>query len=189
MLERAALAALNHVLADAAWARDRLRPFAGQHAVVEAGPLVRFVFAVDGAGWLVPSESPGEPAVVVALPADAPLRYLVDPGSVFAAARLSGSADFAENLAFVFRNLRWDIEGDLAKKVGDIAAHRLVRGGKALAAWQKDAVGRGLANVAEFATEEHGLLARKDELSGFYTAVDKLRDDLARLEKRLARLA
>ena len=49
---------LNHVLADAAWARDRLRPFAGQHAVVEAG-LVRFVFAVDGAGWLVPSESPG----------------------------------------------------------------------------------------------------------------------------------
>ena len=39
---------------------------------------------------------------MVALPADAPLRYLVDPGSVFAAARLSGSADFAENLAFVF---------------------------------------------------------------------------------------
>lgn len=187
MLDRPVIAALNHVLEGDAWARERLRLFAGQHVRVVAGPL-RLALTVAGDGLFASEEVGSEPAVVITLPGDAPFRYLLDPALVFATAKLAGSAEFAETLAFVFRNLRWDAEGDLAKVVGDIAAHRLARLGQATVAWQKQAIGNAVNNFAEYVSEEDVLIAPRREVELFCRTVDLLRDDLARLEKRLAKL-
>jgi hypothetical protein len=54
-----------------------------------------------------------------------PAKLLLDRDALFASVKLSGSADLAECLAFVFRNLGWDIEEDLASVLGDIPARRL----------------------------------------------------------------
>jgi len=187
MFARVAIAALNHVLANEGWARERLRPFAGQHAAVTAGPL-RLPLVVGGDGMFVVEELADEPAVVISLPADAPLRYLLDPTSVFASAKLSGSVDFAETLAFVFRNLAWDVEGDLTRVVGDILARRLALAGQACLDWQKKTAGNMASNIAEYVTEEAPVVTPKREIAAFCRSVDGLRDDLARLEKRLAKL-
>ena len=63
--------------------------------------------------------------VSISLPAAAPLLALQGKDAVMRAARIEGSAEFAETLGFVIRNLRWDAEEDLSKVVGDIAAHRI----------------------------------------------------------------
>src|SRR2546430_11066708 len=39
----------------------------------------------------------------------------------------------------LFRSLIWDFEEDLSRVFGDVVAHRLASGGKAVAAWQRDA--------------------------------------------------
>lgn len=188
MFGRQAVGVLNHLLSGEAWARERLRRFAGQHARIAGGPI-KLDLAVDGEGFFRCVEgSADEPAVTIELPADAPIRFLTDRSSVFAAARLSGTADFAETLAFVFRNLRWDVEEDLAKVVGDVVAHRLVRTGEAFIGWQKQAAGNLAANAAEYLAEESAMVVPKQEGARFADLVAEIQADVERLEKRVAKL-
>lgn len=144
---------------------------------------------VTESGSLRSANSDESPSVTIAFPADAPLRLLYDAASVLASARLTGAASFAEALAFVFRNLRWDFEADLAGLVGDIPAHRIARVLGEGFAWQRSTLQRLGSNLAEFSMEESALVTRASEVDLFCADVDRLRDDLARLEKRISRLS
>jgi ubiquinone biosynthesis protein UbiJ len=190
MFARALISALNHLLSGEGWARERLRSFSGQHLRLAGGPLA-LDLAVDHEGLFHSTDARnGEPpAVTIELPGDAPFR-LLNGGreAVFSAARLTGAADFAEALAFVFRNLRWDVEDDLSKFVGDITAHRLVNAGTAVLGWQQRAAANLAANAAEYLTEESSMVVPAREVARFATEVQAIREGLDRLEKRLARL-
>lgn len=189
MLPNAALAFANHLLDGAAWARARLKPFAGQTAAFRMGPLSATV-AVDGSGFLARSHSESAAAAVtIDLPADTPLRWLSDRSSIFAAARISGTADFAETLGFVFRNLRWDAEEDLSRVVGDVLAHRFVRTATGFADWQKATLRKVGKNFLEFLTEERPTLTRSNDFQRFSEEVDAARQECDRLEARIQRLA
>lgn len=189
MLARTAVLALNHLLAANAWARERLEAFAGRHIRLAGGPLV-LELTLDVEGYF---RAPGEldataPAVTIELPADAPFRFLFDRSALLASARISGTADLTETLAFVFRNLKWDIEEDLSQVVGDIVARRVVRAGQAAVAWQQQA-GRNLAaNTAEYLSEESGVLVPAREMACLRSEIEALGAETARLEQRLAAL-
>jgi ubiquinone biosynthesis protein UbiJ len=101
---------------------------------------------------------------------------------------VTGDTDLASALQFVFRNLRWDVEEDLSRLVGDTAAHRAVSAGRSFVAWQQGAMQRLGANVAEFLQEEQQSLARPADVQAFGLAVAETRDAVERLEKRIARL-
>ena len=178
---------LNHLLEREDWARQRLKPYSAQTAHIEGGPL-QLTMTVDELGAFRPGKPEEVAAVTITLPSDAPFRMLADPSSIFGAARITGAANFAETLAFVFRNLRWDYEADLAGIIGDIPAHRVSRLLAEGVAWQRSAARRLGLNAAEFATEESGLVTSARDLARFGQDVDQLRDDAARLEKRISRL-
>jgi len=178
---------LNHLLAREDWARQRLKPYSAQTAHIEGGPL-QLMMTVDELGAFRPGKPEEVAAVTITLPSDAPFRMLSDPSSIFGAARITGAANFAETLAFVFRNLRWDYEADLAGIIGDIPAHRVSRLLAEGVAWQRSAARKLGLNAAEFATEESGLVTSARDLARFSQDVDQLRDDAARLEKRISRL-
>jgi ubiquinone biosynthesis accessory factor UbiJ len=108
--------------------------------------------------------------------------------ALFAGIRLAGSADIAEALAFVFRNLRWDVEEDLARFVGDIPARRLSLLGQSSWLGNRRNGSPLTANLAEYVSEEAQFVVPAREVSGFASEIDRLRDDLARLEKRVQRL-
>lgn len=195
MLQAPILAALNHVLAQAAWARGRLSPFTGRRARIELPPLPTLAFTVDAEGYLrTPEkdgadEAHGDADVAIALPAAAPLLALGDPEQVFKRAHISGNADFADSLGFVLRNLRWDFEEDLSRIVGDIAARRIAGLLAGLFGWQREAAARLGQNLAEYLTEEQRTLLRPPELAAFSNEVGRLNADLVRLEQRVGRLA
>lgn len=185
MIERSALAALNHLLEQQPWAAERLRPFAGQAVEFRCPPFPDLRLAIGGNGLLDRARAETASALVVKL----------DPGTLpFLLARhesarnrveIEGSADLAGAVDYLFRHLRWDFEEDLSRVFGDIVAHRLASGGKALAAWQRDAALRLAESFAEYWTEEQPLLARPADVERFCRNVDTLRDDVARLEKRI----
>lgn len=187
MLVNAILGFLNHLLTGEDWARNRLQSFAGQTACFELGALKQ-PLAITSAGLFAPGDASAPASVSITLPADAPLRALTDRPSLFAAAHISGSAELAEALGFVFRNLSWDVESDLSSLVGDIAARRLVSGGKAVAKWHQDQAHNLALNLAEYFTEERPAIARQKDLAAFCTDVAQVQDELAQLEKRVARL-
>jgi ubiquinone biosynthesis protein UbiJ len=104
------------------------------------------------------------------------------------AVTVTGNVGLAADLEYLFANLRWDVEADLSRVVGDIAAHRIGRAGRAMAGLP-GAVGESLARSSrQFLTEERAVLARAEEVSAFIDAVDHLRDDAERLESRIARI-
>ncbi len=184
ILAGTAVQLVNRLLARENWARGRLTPFAGQTVRVVAG-AVTVPVSVAGSGLLAGSDGATPAAVTVVLPPDWPLRAVTDRASIVRLARISGAVDFAETLGFVMRNLSWDIEGDLAGLIGDVAAYRVVRESRRLAAWHREMAKRLSLNVAEYLVEEKPIIARRPDLEGFYTAVDALREDCARLERRL----
>lgn len=186
-LDKLLVSALNHLLQAERWARERLRPHAGAQIVIVGGPL-RLNLRIDEHGLLVAGEPSGIPEVTVSLAVDTPARLLVDRSSLFASVKIAGSVDIAESLAFVFRHLRWDAEADLARLVGDVPARRLALLGGRLGHQAQDGARRLIDNMAEYAIEDSSLLAAKRDVISFGNAVDQLRDDLVRLEKRIARL-
>lgn len=188
MLTRALLPALNHVLKGESWAREKLRPHAGAQIRLLGG-LFDLQLGVDEQGYFLPGTSAAPADVTLTLPDDLPLRLLTQRDSLFSSVKLAGSVELAETLGFVFRNLSWDVEADLAQMIGDIAAHRLVRLGRSLADNLRNGLQRTGENLAEFLGEESGMAVAREEIANFTQSVSTLRDDVARLEKRLRGLA
>ena len=188
MLNQAALAALNHLLLGASWARARLSPFAGGSGRLSLPPF-RLDFLISADGMVIAPESELDHCdVEIALPVDTPFLAMQGSEAVAKATRISGSAEFADALGFVLRNLRWDFEEDLSKAVGDIAAHRIAGLLKSFGAWQAQATRNFGENLAEYLTEEKPTLVSKRELGAFSTAVSQLHDDLGQLESRAKQL-
>lgn len=183
MLDLALIQAFNHLLAAAPWAREKLAPFAGKRARLVLGALpLAFRIAPDGS---FESLGAGAPAVEIVLPASAPLALLRGRAAMMRGARIGGAADFAEALGFVLRHLDWDVEEDLSRLVGDIAARRIAR----TAAAQAEAGRRLAENIAEYLRYEQPAGVGKPGMAAFASAVDALGRDADALERRLAALA
>ena len=188
MLTSAALGFVNHLLDGEDWARARLCPFAGQTAKLLCGPLEIWLTITDQ-GLFVSSTRDSEAAVTLTLPPDTPWRALSDRSAVLAAAQVSGSAELAQCLAFVLRNLRWDIEDDLARVVGDIPARRIVQTGQTLIDWQLKAARNLAHNLAEYFSRETPVLTADSDFNTFRTDVDAVTQATERLEERIALLS
>ncbi|MFO1363076.1 MAG: SCP2 sterol-binding domain-containing protein [Burkholderiales bacterium] len=178
---------LNHLLEAAPWARERLAPFAGRSWRVTLAPLPDLTFAVLETGLLDASDA-SEPHLVIALtPAALPALARRDE-TVLREMTFTGDAELAAALQYLARHLEWDVEEDLSRAVGDVAAHRIAGGARDFLAWQKEAALRLGQNFAEYLTEEADVIAPRTEVAAFARAVDDLRDAVERLEKRIARL-
>jgi ubiquinone biosynthesis protein UbiJ len=183
MLERSAIAALNHALSQHPWAREHLAPFAGQSVLFRCPPFPDLAFGILESGLL--GQAATAPALTVSLhPSALPLALARDDAAL-KQVDIEGSADLAETVQLLFRHLSWDVEEDLSRLFGDALAHRMAAGGKAFIGWQREAATRLGENFAEYWKEEQPLLARPADVTAFCRDVDALRDDVARLEKRL----
>ena len=187
MVATSVVAFLNHLLEAAPWARDRLAPFAGRTWRVELTPLPDLAFVVREDGMLGSSDALEPHLVVTLTPAALPALARRDE-TVVREMTFTGDAELAAALQYLARHLEWDVEEDLSRVVGDVAAHRIAGGARDFVAWQKEAAVRLGQNFAEYLTEEANVIAPQAEVAGFARAVDDLRDAVERLEKRIAHL-
>jgi ubiquinone biosynthesis protein UbiJ len=189
MIERSVLAALNHLLEQQPWAAERLKSFAGQGVEFRCPPYPDLRVRITDSGLLDRARAETASALVVKLTPGALPFLLARDETVRKRVEIEGSADLAGAVDYLFGHLSWDFEEDLSRVFGDIVAHRLASGGKAFVAWQRDAALRLAESLAEYWTEEQPLLARPAEVQNFCRSVDMLRDDVARIEKRIEHLS
>lgn len=188
MLLQLLIPLLNHALGKQNWAIERLAKHAGKQCLITFAQI-QLRIQVSDDGMLTPGKvNESSPAVRISLPGDAPLRLIIQPESIFSATRIEGNVDFAEDLNFVFRNLELDVEGEIAKLIGDIPARRIGRACTAAQLHLREAAKRSWANTREYAVTEAGHLLGAERSREFTAEVSLLRDDLARLEKRIGRL-
>lgn len=110
-------------------------------------------------------------------------------GTLFAGqVTLRGDVEAGQRFKAILDDLDPDWLEPLARLIGDIPAHRLNRLLHAAGDWARQALDTLARNGAEYLQQEARVLATRDDVAEFVTAVDTLRDDLARLEARMARL-
>jgi ubiquinone biosynthesis protein UbiJ len=178
--------ALNRLLEAEPWARARLAPFAGEVLELRAPALPALRFTILPGGRV---EAGGEaPALTIMLGSGALLGAARGEEHFMRAVEITGNARLASEVMQLARHLRWDFEEDLSRLVGDVAAHRLAEGARALAAWQLDAGRRLAATLADYVIDEARLLVRRQEHAAFAAELARMRDALERLEKRVGRL-
>ncbi|MDO8954041.1 MAG: SCP2 sterol-binding domain-containing protein [Gammaproteobacteria bacterium] len=81
-----------------------------------------------------------------------------------------------------------DWEGLFAKVIGDAAAFELCKAGKKTQEWQKDNMKSSCLDFTEYLQEEKRLLPAREEVEDFFEDIAKLREDVERLEARLAHI-
>lgn len=173
------------------------RRFAGLHGRVirldlrGTGIQLHFVPAQDGRVRLL-GRFEGEPdSTLSGSPLD--LLRARDPASghrqLFAGrVSIEGDQALAQRFSEALGGIDIDWEEQLSRLVGDIAAHEIGRAVRAAAA-EGRRIGRGSGeDLAAYLTDEAGLVPHRLEVEAFLDRVDGLRDDVERLEARIALL-
>jgi len=182
----AAIAVLNRMLTREQWARDKLAPFAGRSARFDAPPFTLTLQVADGGMFAAADQ--GEPAVTIGVALSSLPLAMLDPQAAMKDVRLSGDAEFAQALAFVLQNLRPEPEEELSRFFGDAAAQRLVGFLRASASQWKQIADNMLDSTAHYVVKENPMVVGSDDLGAFTQDVNRLRDAVARAEKRIDRL-
>lgn len=151
---------MNHVLAGEPAAMQRLKLHQGRSIAVRfegwpnlLPPLPGTAFLITAAGLLewCGAEAPMAPDLSVAVDASNPAAAALQ---ALAGSRpkvdIAGDAALATDLNWVFDNVRWDAQDDLAKLVGDAPAREIGRVAGGIAAGLRGAVKtfRGLVDRA-----------------------------------------
>jgi ubiquinone biosynthesis protein UbiJ len=101
---------------------------------------------------------------------------------------IQGDAEVAQAFSELLNAAQPDLEEELSRVIGDVAAHQVGNAARTALGFGRRAIDTLTQNVAEYLTEESRDLPTRTEADEFFADVDKLRDDLARFEARLARL-
>ena len=182
-----AVAAINHLLAQEAWARDALLLHTGKVALIDGGSIaLRMQVARDGMLVVAGPDQPASVTIRLKL-ADLPL-IAANRERAFSYVRIDGDAEFANTISQLSKGLRWEAEHDLEKWTGPIAAGRIVGGARGMFEAARATHRKLGENLAEYFLDEQPVLVRPAMLDGLAGDVTRLRDDVERAAKRLARL-
>jgi len=187
MLSRPAIVMLNHLLAQSGWALQRLAKFSGRTARFHIAPF-SFACTIQPDGSLSAALDDASADAICIIPPSLLPRLALQDEAAFKQVATSGDAALIEEIIFLARNLRWDAAEDLSRLTGDIAAERIVQFAQATRMQVRDTALNLSQALAEYWTEERPLVAKPQQIADFARGVDRLRDEVERLEKRVEQL-
>ena len=137
---------LNHILLQETEARSRLQRQKGRVVHLQWRSLTLQLMATP-AGLLDRAPSAAKPDLTLAV-IEASVLTLAQ-GALRGdkpAVRIEGDVQLAAEVNWLVEHVRWDLEEDLAKVIGDVPAHTLGQAARAMAAALGPFLGRGSAN-------------------------------------------
>jgi ubiquinone biosynthesis protein UbiJ len=97
---------------------------------------------------------------------------------------IHGDAEAAQKFRELAMLLKPDVEEELSRLIGDSPAHQALRLVRLATGFGRRAAQTGVRNVAEYLAHERGDLVPRAEAEDFYRGVERLREDLDRVEAR-----
>jgi ubiquinone biosynthesis protein UbiJ len=196
MLTDALENALNRNLPRSPRARELLATLAGRRlgvhvsglgrsfTVESAGHSLRIVMAAPQALDGVPDASvTGSPLALLALAGSDP-EGVIRRGSV----RIGGDAEVAQGFRQLAALLQPDLEEELSRLIGDAQAHQAARLARVAFGFGRRAAATAVRNVSEYLGHESRDLVPASEAESLFRSIEALREDVDRIEARLALL-
>jgi ubiquinone biosynthesis protein UbiJ len=183
---------LNRNIAQSSTARELCRRLQGKILSVRFEHLpLAISFASDGERMALDTNaSDAANATLTGSPLS--LLQLASPKPEVAlrsgAVHIEGDAEVAQTFSELLKHARPDLEEELSRVIGDVAAHQVGNAARSMLAFGRRASDTFAQNVSEYLTEEGRDLPTRVEADEFVAGVDKLRDDVDRLEARLVQL-
>jgi ubiquinone biosynthesis protein UbiJ len=97
---------------------------------------------------------------------------------------IRGDAEVAQKFRELAMLLKPDVEEELSRLIGDTPAHQALRLVRAAAGFGRRVMRTGVRNVAEYMAHESRDLVPRAEAEDFFREVERLRENLDRLEAR-----
>ncbi len=120
------------------------------------------------------------------------LLSLVGPGAQgrlrSGAVTITGDAEIAQSFQELLRAAQPDLEEELSRLVGDVAAHQIGNLLRSASDWGRKATATFATNVGEYLQEESRDLVTRTEIEELLASVDELRESADRLHARVERL-
>lgn len=181
---------LNRNIAASAAARRLCKQLEGKVLSVQlSGVPVSISFRSDGERMALDTQQPATPNAKLS---GSPFSFMRLAGAKPEAAlrsgavHIEGDAEVAQTFSELLKHARPDFEEELSRVVGDVAAHQIGNAARSALAFGRRAAGTFSQNVAEYLQEEGRDLPTRTEADEFVAGVDKLREDVDRLEAKLA---
>jgi ubiquinone biosynthesis accessory factor UbiJ len=182
---------LNRGLPRSPRAQQLCAELAGESVAIEIRDVARLRVASTGVTLSVTRDAQhaaatlsGGPLSLMALAGDS-AEAVLQRGDV----AITGDAELAQKFRELARLLYPDLEEELSLWVGDLPAHQLGRLTRTVFGFGRRAAATTLTNLAEYLGHERADLVPRNEGEAFLRGVDALREDVDRLEARLAQLA
>lgn len=129
------------------------------------------------------AEISGSPFSLAALAGDDP-EEVIRRGDV----TIRGDAELAQRFRELAALLRPDVEEELSRLIGDSPAHHVLRLVQTVTGFGRRAAYTGVRNITEYLAHERRDLVPRAEAEDFHRGVERLREDLDRLEARTVSL-
>lgn len=178
---------LQHLMQQNSWTAPLLQPYAHKNLRIDF-KVAQVMLTILNSGELAIAADSATADATVHLPPSLAMRLLRQDPLAYSLIKIEGDATLGMEVGKILSAIRWDVEDDLSKIVGDIAAYQVVQlGQEKLQRWQGQAKNLG-EMLVEYWQEERPIIAKKIHIEQFNRSVDRLREDTDRLEQRVEKL-
>ena len=178
---------LQHLMQQNHWTAPLLQPYANQTISLDF-KVAQVPLTILQNGELAMAADSATADATIHLPPSLAMRLLRKDPLATSLIKIDGDTALGIEIGKILSAIRWDVEDDLSKVVGDIAAYQVVQlGQQKLKRIQDHATNLG-EMLVEYWQEEQPMIAKKSAVAQFNQAVDQLREDADRLQYRVEKL-
>ena len=178
----------NRMLADQAWAREKLASVAGRVFSFAVGPLsARWRIEVDGS--LASASRNAAVDLRLSMSPFSVAPFLADPSRWNEFMREEGDADLGGVLKDLARTMPWFVEETFGKALGPVVGQRVADAGRRLLAFPEYAADRFSQSMGSYARDEAGLLATGRDFRLWQQGIDEAAARVDALAARVDALA
>jgi ubiquinone biosynthesis accessory factor UbiJ len=178
---------LQHITNQNNWSRQYLLAFSGKVVQFNIAFIsTSLLILEDGSLGIAPKNAMAD--AIIHIPPSLALRLLAKDEAAKMCIKIEGDTHLASELSKILQHMRWDIEEDMSKLMGDIPANKIASLSQKTAATAKEQAINIAEMLTEYWQEEKPILAKKWQVEQFNADVDTVRSDFARLEKKLEKL-
>jgi len=163
----------NRMLADQAWAREKLGAMAGRIFSLTVGPVTA-TWSIGADGTLASAPSGAAPDLKLTMSPFAVPSFLADPGRWNELMREDGDPALGGVLKELARTMPWFVEETFARALGPVAGQRVADAGRRLLGFPEYAAQRLSESVGSYARDEAGLLAHGRDFRLLREGIDQV---------------
>ena len=181
------LRAINHLIEQERWAHELLLPREGQSISI-ALPIGDFQIAIQE-GLFVNVGNNNPSSVNLVITQEAIWTFLKEGKSgAMKFVKISGDIDFAADLNRLAADLKWEVEEDLSKLLGDAPARRVVLESQKMVHQTQLAMTDLKGGIRDYLVHEKNILVDSQQMNDFKSQLRLLRDQIDRAEKKVNQL-